>query len=128
MKSILVVLLAMSAACATGYQSRSFKGGYSDYPISSDQYHVDYKVNGYTDPDMALKFARRRASELTLAAHKSCYRVLAGNCGAGASIGVFNLGGGNMVAKPLSSTCSIDFAVTDDCDQQNTVKAYVGED
>ena len=124
MKYVPMIVLFLSCACSTGYQSRGFKGGYSDFQTGSDQYHVDYKVNGYTDPDQAMVFARRRASELTLAAHHKCYQVVAGNCGYGAGVAVFHMGS-STVAKPTSSTCSIDIVTTDDCSAPNTVQAKV---
>jgi hypothetical protein len=127
MKYVPILLLVLSSACATGYHSRGFTGGYTDFQTGQDTYSVSYKVNGYSDPESAMVFARRRASELAIAAHRRCYTVVGGNCGYGAGVAVFHMGA-STVAKPTSSTCSIDIAVTDDCDKPNTVHAQAQED
>lgn len=54
-------------SCATMYQPVSFfHGGYSEIVTSQDSFYVTFKANQCTSNDKVMKYALRRASELTI--------------------------------------------------------------
>lgn len=70
-KAIIFLLLSASAliftGCATSYHSERFiGGGYSETLMGPDAYIVTFKGNGYTSHEKAVRYALKRASELTL--------------------------------------------------------------
>lgn len=64
---ILVSLVALLASCSTHYQKQNmFGNGFSEVRTSPDSFIVNFKGNGYSKTDKMMKYALRRASELTL--------------------------------------------------------------
>ncbi len=61
--------------CATPYQPRGFRGGYSDYRVSADVFSVSFRGNSSTREEVVEEFLLRRASELTLE-HEYVYFVV----------------------------------------------------
>lgn len=60
----LALVLTLSA-CATGYQHAGLIGGYDDYKVSDNQYHVTFRGNGYTSDSGVEKYFLRRCAEIT---------------------------------------------------------------
>lgn len=60
-----ILLLALTVACASPYQPKGFRGGYSEIRLASDMYEVTFKGNGYTSPEVVHQYLLRRAAELT---------------------------------------------------------------
>jgi hypothetical protein len=58
--------LVAIAACATGYQSRGFTGGYTNKKISDSSYFVTFSGNGYATKDRVWDFFIYRCAELTV--------------------------------------------------------------
>jgi hypothetical protein len=67
-KNALVVLAAVLAlaSCATGYEPRSYRGGYQDRQLSESRYYVEFFGNGNTTRDTVFGFWLNRCAELTL--------------------------------------------------------------
>ncbi|NGX51167.1 MAG: hypothetical protein K1060chlam2_01027 [Chlamydiae bacterium] len=64
---ILSACLLVLAGCSTQYGSEGFiGGGFSETLMAADTYIVTFKGNGFTSYEKAIKYALRRASELTL--------------------------------------------------------------
>jgi hypothetical protein len=53
-------------ACATGYHSTGFTGGYSDAQLAPDVFRVTFRGNGYTEPERVQDFVLLHAAELAL--------------------------------------------------------------
>jgi len=56
----------VASGCATTYHPKTWTGGYTDFRISKDTFSVTFKANAYTPKEDVVKYALRRASELTL--------------------------------------------------------------
>jgi len=52
--------------CATSYHSEGLTGGYCETTTAPDSFIVTFKGNGYTSSEKVMRYALRRASELTL--------------------------------------------------------------
>lgn len=66
-KSLAVLAAALAvASCATGYQPRSYSGGYQDRPLSESRYYVEFFGNGNTTRDTVFGFWLNRCAELTV--------------------------------------------------------------
>lgn len=52
------------AACATGYKSEGFGGGFSEIPIAADAYQVSVRGNGYTSASRVQEIGLLRSAEL----------------------------------------------------------------
>jgi hypothetical protein len=61
-------------ACATGYKSDGFVGGYSETQLDENVFKVAFRGNGYTRQDRAADFTLLRSAELAL---KSGYSYFA---------------------------------------------------
>jgi len=67
MKRILATLLLLGlVGCATGYQPKSFTGGYTDMKLQDNIYRVTFKGNGYSSMERAGDFALLRSAEVTI--------------------------------------------------------------
>ena len=66
MKRLLLIPLLALSACATGYHSQGFTGGYRDYMIGPDTASVAVTGNGFTSFDKAEQIWIRRAADITL--------------------------------------------------------------
>ncbi|MFZ3377361.1 MAG: hypothetical protein WA183_17580 [Chthoniobacterales bacterium] len=65
------LLLSMFAAacftaCATGYHSSGFTGGFSDTQLAPDVFRISFQGNGYTSVDRTQDLALLRAADVTL--------------------------------------------------------------
>ena len=65
MRPLLLALVLMSGACATGYHPRGPGGGYSELRVNERSWQVRFTGNRYTSPERAATMALRRAAELT---------------------------------------------------------------
>lgn len=63
---ILSASILIFTGCSTHYHSEGFGGGYSETLMGADTYIVTFKGNGFTSYETVIKYALRRASELTL--------------------------------------------------------------
>src|SRR6266851_5580083 len=63
---IVVAAAAHLAACATGYHSRGFTGGFSETQLDRDVWAVSFRGNGYTSDERASDFVLLRSAELAL--------------------------------------------------------------
>lgn len=59
-----IILLFMLMSCATPYQKKGLRGGYSDKRLSSDTYIVTFTGNGYTPGSTAELYLYKRAAEI----------------------------------------------------------------
>ncbi len=62
----LFVLISSVASCATPYQARSLRGGYSDTQLAPDVFRIYFSGNVPTSKERAEDFALLRAAELSL--------------------------------------------------------------
>ncbi len=53
-------------ACATPYQKLGATGGYEDFPISGNSYHVSFHGNGLIGSAKVNQYFLRRCAEITL--------------------------------------------------------------
>jgi len=60
-------VLATLAACATPYQPRGARGGFSETQLDRNVFQVTFRGNGYTSGERAADFTLLRSAELTLA-------------------------------------------------------------
>jgi len=63
-----LAVLAISAlsACATPYQAKGFRGGYSDIRIDSNTVMVAYRGNAYTDRQTVQSYLLYRCAQVTV--------------------------------------------------------------
>lgn len=54
------------AACATGYQSSGFTGGFDETALAPNVYRVSFRGNAYTSSERAADMALLRSADLTL--------------------------------------------------------------
>ena len=62
----IVTLFLTLAGCATGYQSRGFKGGFSETQLDENVFVVTFNGNGFTSLERASDFSLLRSAELAL--------------------------------------------------------------
>lgn len=63
-RTLALLLPMLLAGCATGYHSTGFTGGFSETWLAPDVVRVNFRGNGWTDPERAQDFALLRAAEL----------------------------------------------------------------
>ena len=74
---IAVTLLGtLVTACATGYQSEGFTGGFRDTQLAPDVFRISFSGNAFTSNDRVQDFALLRAAELTLANNFKYFAVI----------------------------------------------------
>lgn len=67
MKIVFIVLLsALLAGCATGYQAQGLSGGYSSTQYAPNIFNVSFSGNGFTGRGKAADFALLRSAEITI--------------------------------------------------------------
>lgn len=59
------LVLLIAAGCATPYQQRGFRGGYSDTRIGQDTVLVSFKGNGYTSKERVQLYLLYRSAQVT---------------------------------------------------------------
>lgn len=111
----LAILMIMGAACATGYQSMSFSGGFDETRLSEDTFQIRFVANAYTTPDRVSEFLLRRAAELTLENDRR-YFIIRDQQGAtsvhsAGLIGVVSKPSGNLMLKMLSDKSEDAFSI-----------------
>jgi hypothetical protein len=62
----LCILLLVLISCATPYQEKGFRGGFSEIQTSKDTFEVSFEGNGYTSEDKTAKYLLLRCAELTI--------------------------------------------------------------
>lgn len=65
MKILLLGFILMLSSCATSYKPMGYGGGYKDYKVGDDMFHVSFKGNGYTGSDAVQEMFLRRCAEIT---------------------------------------------------------------
>lgn len=66
-KLLFASMILLLTGCSTHYQKQNmFGNGFSEMRTSPDSFIVNFKGNGYSKTDKMMKYALRRASELTL--------------------------------------------------------------
>lgn len=74
---ILVSFLALLASCSTHYQKQNmFGNGFSEVRTSPDSFIVTFKGNSHSKTARMMKYAIRRASELTLANGYKYFKIV----------------------------------------------------
>ena len=61
-----LVTLAVLTGCATPYQQKGFRGGFSETRLESNVFRVTFRGNGYTSEERAADYALLRSAELAL--------------------------------------------------------------
>jgi hypothetical protein len=59
-------IVAITGACATSYQSKSFTGGFSETQLSANSFQIYFQGNGYTREERAEDFTLLRSAEISL--------------------------------------------------------------
>ncbi len=57
-------VVALAFGCATPYQSKAFRGGYSETRLAPDVFRIHFRGNAYTSSERAQDFAILRAAQL----------------------------------------------------------------
>ncbi|MGD0405690.1 MAG: hypothetical protein ABSB10_03470 [Candidatus Bathyarchaeia archaeon] len=103
--AILIVIvgltLALVSGCATPYQPKGFRGGYTDTHIKDNIYFVEFSGNAYIDTTTAVKYMHRRAKELCQEKGFSDYRFM-GERDTSTYMMVGSYGGGFAQASTLN--------------------------
>lgn len=55
---------ALAIACATPYQPKGFRGGYTDFEIQPGIYYVAFEGNGYIGRPGVVRYWHHRAAEI----------------------------------------------------------------
>lgn len=76
MKTLLIVVVAMLAGCATGYQSRGFTGGFSETRLDEQVYRISFQGNGFTSAEKASDYTLMKAAELTAVAGYAYFVIM----------------------------------------------------
>lgn len=67
MKKIIVLSISsMLFGCATSYQSQGLGGGFSETQLDTNVFIVNFRGNGYTNPERANDLSLLRSAELAL--------------------------------------------------------------
>jgi len=62
----LVVMVILLSGCATGYQRKSWTGGYTDMKLQDDIFKVSFRGNAYCHQERAEDFVLLRSAEVAL--------------------------------------------------------------
>ncbi len=63
---IIIVFIILMIGCATPYQHRGWRGGYSHLQLDNNVFRVRFSGNGYTSMSRAIDFNLLRSAEITL--------------------------------------------------------------
>lgn len=96
--SLIVFVLAIGGCCQTHYQSRGFKGGFTDQQIDSNTFRVSFRGNGFTSTDTVQTYLMRRCAEVTTNAGFDYFIIVSGSNGVSTSYTV------NTQRNPYGST------------------------
>lgn len=80
-----IVFSLIAVGCATPYQQRGFRGGYSDARIGEDTALVSFKGNGYTSKERVQLYLLYRCAEVTRRYGYDYFLVTNGGTEAGTS-------------------------------------------
>ena len=75
-RSVLVLSTVTLAGCATPYQDADTYGGVTAIPITEDSFLISARGNGFTDASTVQKFFLLKASETTLAAGATHFKII----------------------------------------------------
>ena len=64
MKYLVYFLIPIFISCATPYQKKGYRGGYTDSDLGNGIHLITVRVNSYTDAATAYEYFHRRAGEL----------------------------------------------------------------
>jgi hypothetical protein len=115
----LIAVLVLVAACATPYQRKGFRGGYSDQQIGPGRYLISVDGNGFTSRSTIVEYQYRRASELcpmgfdVLDADRSTSSSLATFDG-GKTYNTVNKPSGSLAVRCRATPVAAPGAVSDD--------------
>lgn len=73
---LLFLLIAAFAGCSTPYQSKGFRGGFTEMRLAPDVFRIRFSGNGYTSGQCAEDFALLRACQLCLSNQFSCFALM----------------------------------------------------
>jgi hypothetical protein len=59
------IWLFINYGCATPYEKNGIAGGYEDFPMGKDKYHITVQGNGYVNSGTIEGYFYRRAGEIT---------------------------------------------------------------
>ena len=62
--------------CATPYTEEGLLGGYRDYPMGKERFHITVQGNGYVNTGTIEEYFYRRASEIVQDQGYSRYEVI----------------------------------------------------
>lgn len=95
MKNSLVIISAfvfLITGCATGYQPKSWNGGYSDMRLGNDIYKVSFQGNESTDSETVYNYYLRRCADLTTEKGFDYFTFVDQSSSSETSIGTINNG------------------------------------
>lgn len=75
---VCVVAISLLAGCATGYQPKGFKGGFTETQLAPDSWRVSFGGNAFTSPEAAVDYTLLRCAELTLQGGYTHFVVISG--------------------------------------------------
>jgi hypothetical protein len=65
MRTVIAITAAVAlCSCATPYQSKGVRGGYSDFKMGQGRYSIIVDGNGFTSQATLMEYFHRRAMEL----------------------------------------------------------------
>ncbi len=64
MRNVLFTTCLLIAACATPYQEKGYRGGYSDFEVEPGLYYSAFEGNRYISSVEAKKYWHQRAKEI----------------------------------------------------------------
>lgn len=105
MQRYLWIVLAL-AACATPYQPKAVRGGYSDIQLNDNVFRVTFEGNGFTAASAVSDYALLRSAEITL---EKGFRYFSVNAGETAT--TVSGGGGAQYSSVYSNATVINTIV-----------------
>ena len=108
MRRLAIASLAVFA-CATPYQPRAIRGGYSDMQVGDNVFRVSFEGNGYLSAQTASDYALLRSAELTLEKGFR-YFVIAGDEARGTVVGGGNAHAAFVTTMPSSMQTIVCYA------------------
>lgn len=88
-KIITIIIALILIGCATPYQQKGIRGGYSDQPMGEGQFFVTVEGNGYTSKSTTIMYLNRRAMELCTQSGYRSYQLQQPNAGSKDSVVVW---------------------------------------
>ena len=128
LSSLLVLFFAAFSGCAipTPYEPEGFLGGYKDFSMGNDQFHIRVQGNGFVNTGTVEEYFYRRAADLVKENGYSDYKIISlktgmeqwgGMCCFPVASGVIRGFKGTdkgIESKPSNTTVGTGFSVTPD--------------